>query len=90
MVAIAAEIKELVHEVYKATNITGKGATLYKSWGRHPSTGAGFLSIYSTYFFLAEGTFARRFGPQNRVVLSTNNDQMKGESLSDPTYWWMK
>ena len=25
MVAIAAEIKELVHEVYKATNITGRG-----------------------------------------------------------------
>jgi hypothetical protein len=24
------------------------------------------------------------------VVLSKNNDQMKGESLSDPTYWWMK
>ena len=28
MVAIAAEIKELVHEVYKPTNITG-GPTLY-------------------------------------------------------------
>jgi hypothetical protein len=41
-------------------------------------------------FFLAEGTLARRFDPQNMVVLSKNNDQMKGESLSDPTYWWMK
>ena len=29
--------------------------------------------------FLAEGTFARRFDPQNMVVLSKNNDQMKGE-----------
>ena len=54
MVAIAAD-NELVHEVYKATNITGGGPTLYKSWGRHPSTGAGFWSIYSTYFFFSGG-----------------------------------
>jgi hypothetical protein len=89
MVAIAAD-NELVHEVYKATNITGGGPHCINHGVDIPRLVQDFGPSTVRIFFLAEGTLARRFDPQNMVVLSKNNDQMKGESLSDPTYWWMK